>query len=237
MTNISMQGEIWADFYSVRRQSFAGRYPTEWVVRTLAGGNYPSLTLDKSLYRGRRILDMGCGDGRNIPLLIDLYFDVYACEISKDIVAELELTATRAGISVQFDVGSNAALPYEDSYFDYMLCCASCYYLGPNTKWLEVIAELGRVIKPGGLLIANFPDFNNFVLSDATRNEDGTFLITSDPYGLRNGMRFIAAENASELQVILGPEFRVLSVGHQDDDFYGIRVSCYLVVAERIENS
>lgn len=222
----------WADFYA--RRGTAGRYPTEWVVRTLAGGNYPGLKLDKAGYRGARILDMGCGDGRNLPLLLDLGFEVHACEISPQIVKDLEALSQELHWPVRFAVGLNTHLPYPDRNFDYLLCCASCYYLDGTATWPAVRKELARTVKPGGLLIANFPDENNFILADSVRLPDGSLRITRDPYGLRNGSRFVAANNTTDLRTLLEPEFRVLANGHQDDDFYGIRVSCHFIVAERL---
>lgn len=76
------QSSNWAEFYS--RKRLVARYPTGWVIRTLAGGNYPRLKMDKNCYAGARILDMGCGDGRNLPLLLDLGFEVHATEITSD---------------------------------------------------------------------------------------------------------------------------------------------------------
>lgn len=115
-----------------------------------------------------------------------------------------------------------------------MLCCASCYYLDGSMTWDGVRAELARVIKSGGLLVANFPDEENFILANSIRQPDGSLLITSDPYCLRNGSRFMAANNAEEIAALLSPQFRVMSIGHQDDNYYGIRVSGYLVVAQRL---
>jgi SAM-dependent methyltransferase len=224
----------WRNFYGNRSAS-AGRYPTEWVVRTLAGGRYPKLSLDKSRYLGSRILDMGCGDGRNLPLLQDLGFDVHACEISSDIVTELEAVAKTSNWGVQFSVGRNLEISYADSFFDYMLCCSSCYYMETGATWGSILNELSRVLKVGGILVANFPDLTNFIFKNSMRNKDGSYLITSDPYGLRNGMRLMAVANEGELASVLGSGFRILGIGHQDDDFYGSRVSGYFLVAEKIE--
>ena len=52
MTSPTPQEASWRSFYGNRLLASSGRYPTEWVVRTLAGGNYPRLKLDKSGYRG-----------------------------------------------------------------------------------------------------------------------------------------------------------------------------------------
>ena len=65
-------------------------------------------------------------------------------------------------------------------------------------RWFDdlgVRAELARVIKSGGLLVANFPDEENFILANSIRQPDGSLLITSDPYRLRNGSRFMAVNN------------------------------------------
>jgi SAM-dependent methyltransferase len=234
MTSLTPQASNWGEFYGTRYRTTAGRYPTEWVVRTLAGGNYPGLKIDKTRYKGSRILDMGCGDGRNLPLLLDLGFEVYACEISKEIVNGLVTLAQELHWPIRFEVGLNGRLPYPDHYFDYMLCCASSYYLEGQMTWSAVRAELARVVKPGGLLVANFPDEENAVLANSIRQPDGSLLITADPFGLRNGSRFMVPKDAEDIQTLLQPEFEVIGTGRNDDDFYGLRVSGYLVVAQRL---
>lgn len=223
----------WEIHYADRSSRSAGRYPTEWVVRTLAGGNYPRLKLDKSRYKSARILDMGCGDGRNLQLLLDLGFDVHACEVSPAIVSDLRTLAQEAGWPVHFEVGMNSQLPYPDGHFDYMLCCASCYYLDASTTWPTVCEELSRTICPDGLLVANFPDEENFILDGAIRQLDGSLLVTSDPYGLRNGIRVVAARNVEDLGRLLSPHFRLMGVAHQNDEYFGLRVSTYIAVAQR----
>lgn len=209
-------------------------YPTEWVVRTLAGGNYPHLKIDIGRYTGARILDMGCGDGRNLCLLLDLGFEVHATEISEAIILKLKETANLFERPVHFRLGRNDALPYENGFFDYMLCCSSCYYLDGDMTWPTVRQELARVLKSGGLMIANFPDEQNSVLKDAKRHHDGSFLITNDPFGIRNGSRFMAVAERGELEPLLAPQFRLLGIGHQNDDFYGLHVSGYITVSERL---
>jgi len=59
-------------------------YPVEFVVRAFLG-TYPGLSMPKGHYRGKRVLDLGYGDGRNMPLLNDLGMKVHGVEISENI--------------------------------------------------------------------------------------------------------------------------------------------------------
>jgi SAM-dependent methyltransferase len=190
--------------------------------------------MDKSRYECARILDMGCGDGRNLPLLLNLGFEVHACELDNDMVSALEAFASRANWAVQFKVGVNHELPYPEAYFDYMLCCASCYYLDDSKTWSQVRTELARVLKPGGVVVANFCDDDNFLLKNAIRQADGSLLITSDPYNLRNGIRFVSASSEAEVIQLISPDFNLKGLAHLRDDFYGVHVSGPVVVAQKI---
>jgi SAM-dependent methyltransferase len=223
--------EKWRAFYS--RQPTAGPYPTEWVVRTIAGADYPGLKLDKSRYAGATILDLSCGDGRNLSLLLGLGFKVYATEISEPLVHELRQTAAAKSWPVSFSVGQNTALPYPAHYFDYILACASLYYLGVENSWEQVMEEIARVMKSGGILIANFPDPGNTVLSGAEPLPDGTMIIHNDPFGLRNGLRFMVVRSQEDLGRVIQPWFDPIGVGYQRDDFYGLMVSGYIFAARK----
>jgi len=227
--------ERWSAHYATSTSAGGQRplYPTEWVVRTLAGGRYPQLQLDRSRYAGAYALDMGCGDGRNLGLLLDLGFEVHACEIAPAMVEALRERTGAWPRPVQLAVGRSDALPYPDARFDLMLCSSSCYYLEGAMTWPAVRAELARVLKPGALLVANFPDERNDVLRNAVRQGDGSLLITGDPFGIRNGTRFMAAAEPSALPALLAPEFELIATGHLDDDYYGLRVSGCLSVSRR----
>lgn len=224
------QKRQWDRFYSQRMRR---RYPTEWVIRTIAGGNYPALRLDKTRYSQARILDMGCGDGRNLMLLCDLGFEVHATEIDARIVERVEAYVRESALPVEFKVGKNSSLPYPDQFFDYMLCSSSSYYLSEGDAWDHVKQEFARVMKPGGLLFSNFPDAKNAVVSGARKQNDGSYLITHDPHSLRNGIRFMIPDSPEDVKNLLSPQFETLSVGHLDDEYYGLRVSGFIVVARK----
>lgn len=54
---------------------------------------------------------------------------------------------------VVHDLNENPTLPYEDASFDVALCALSAQYL---TRPVEVFAEVGRVLAPGGVFAVSF---------------------------------------------------------------------------------
>src|SRR5262245_47931667 len=108
----------YGSFY--RERDPANVYPVEFVVRALLG-NYPRLKSDKSIYLGKYVLDLGFGDGRNMPLLHNLGMRVFGVEISQDICDLTRARMRRFGIDVTTRVGRNNAIPFESAFFDTVL--------------------------------------------------------------------------------------------------------------------
>ncbi len=225
---MSDQKKMWTPQYARYNKSTV--YPTEWVIRTLAGGNYPHMKLDKSKYKGKTILDMSCGDGRNLHLLLNLGFKVYASEISDEIVDSLKIKYPE----VEFRKGLNNDIDFPDDFFDYVLSCASCYYLEENTDFQTNMSEIGRVLKTDGYFIGNVPDLDNSVVLGAELNSKNEATIANDPFGLRNGYRFQVFPDKESLQNALTENsYYNVSLGSFKDDFYGLMVSGFLFVCQK----
>jgi SAM-dependent methyltransferase len=208
----------YADFYS---QSNAGKvYPVEFVVRTLLG-TYPNLKLDRTAYRGSRILDLGFGDGRNMPLLHDLGFEVYGVEISEEICQLTRGRMERLGVPVQLETGSNSHIPFGDGAFDFILACHACYYVNSGESFADNLREIARVLRVGGRFIFSLPKTDTYILSNAVPLGDGHYRITQDPRGLRNGGVFRAFASKEEIVDELGASFSDFALGLCENDFYG----------------
>jgi SAM-dependent methyltransferase len=65
---------------------------------------------------------------------------------------ELEQNPTLTDVHVQ-DLNGSPVLPYENESFDVAICSVSVEYL---TRPLEVFADVGRVLKPGGIFVVTF---------------------------------------------------------------------------------
>jgi SAM-dependent methyltransferase len=195
-------------------------YPVEFVVRTLLG-TYPGLKIDRASYRGSKALDLGFGDGRNMPLLRDLGFEISGVEISEEICALTRKRMGRLGVPAVLKVGENAHIPFSDETFDLVLACHSCYYVSPGGTFTDNLAEICRVLRPGGRFLFSLAKTDSYVLKDAVPLEKGHYRITGDPYGVRNGSVFRAFGSREEVGEELGRRFRDLALGVCENDYYG----------------
>lgn len=213
-------------------------YPTEWVIRTMLG-SYPNLKYDKSKYAGGKILDQGFGDGRNMPLLHNCGLEIYGVEITQETVDMVSCATSKLGIPTTLKVGNNANIPFESDFFDYVLACASCYYIDKNGTFDDNLEEITRVLKPGGYFIANFPAFtdlpipSNFILNNSIATDDGHVIITNDPFGIRNGYKFKAFRSEQQIIDELSDRYCDISVGYTFDNFYGLQQNLYIVTAKK----
>jgi SAM-dependent methyltransferase len=207
-------------------------YPSEWVIRTLLG-KYPNLELDKSNYKGARILDIGFGDGRNWPLLANIGFDIFGLEITDEILTLGLKRAQTLGILATLKRGSNSAIPFEDNFFDYILASSSCYYVDKGESFSDNVWEYQRVLKPEGILLASLPAPGGSILEGSVDLGDGHVEIRNDPWGLRNGYIFRQFQSQDEVLGTFSPYFDSLSIGLCCDNYYGVQINMFLLVCRK----
>src|SRR5215472_6343599 len=99
---------------------------------------------------GRRILDAGCGSGPLSAALRDRGAIVTGCDSSAGM---LELARRRLGDGADLHLADLARpLPFPDGAFDDVIASLVLHYL---EDWAAPLAELRRVLRPGGRLIAS----------------------------------------------------------------------------------
>ena len=96
----------------------------------------------------RRILDAGCGSGRNLPYFLAHGFEVAA--IDREAAAVHAIRSLVPGALL----GELDALPWKDGEFDAVICSAVLHFARDADHWEALVRELWRVLAPGGLFFA-----------------------------------------------------------------------------------
>jgi SAM-dependent methyltransferase len=218
------------EFYRVRNPEHV--YPVEFVVRAFLG-NYPRHKTDRTSYPGRRVLDLGFGDGRNMPLLFNLGMQVSGVEISREICDLTERRMKALGVGVDLKIGRNHAIPYSDGFFGTVLACHACYYVDPGTHFADNLREIARVLKPSGSFVFSAPIGTSYIMRGAKDLGDGHMEIANDPYGVRNGYVLRNFDSEAEVRAALSPAFADFEIGSCRNDFWGIEEHVWVVVCRK----
>lgn len=103
-----------------------------------------------------RLLDAGCGTGGMLEFLQGQISDLNGTGV--DAEEEAVRHCHQRGLST-VQIGSVEALPYADAAFDAVLSLDVLYHAGVSENL--ALAEMGRVLRPDGLLLLNLPAFDS----------------------------------------------------------------------------
>jgi tellurite methyltransferase len=104
-----------------------------------------------------RILDAGCGAGRNSEYLMRCGADVYGVDSDPVQIERSRKLAALAAPGLpehNFVVASLSDLPFPGGHFGAVICSAVLHFAQDETEFERMVAEMWRVLEPGGLLFA-----------------------------------------------------------------------------------
>jgi tellurite methyltransferase len=105
----------------------------------------------------RRILDAGCGSGRNLPFLLSRGFEVFAIDEDPAAVTAVRKLAEQFAPTLPLDnirQGTLHALPWSDGRMDAIICSAVLHFAHDRTHFERILDEMWRVLALGGLFFA-----------------------------------------------------------------------------------
>ena len=106
---------------------------------------------------GMRVLDAGCGEGRNLVYLMRSGFDVWGVDESAEAVVatrrQAAALAPRLGPD-RFTVQAVERMSYANGSFDLVLSSAVLHFARDEPHWWAMVSEMWRVLARDGLLFA-----------------------------------------------------------------------------------
>lgn len=99
---------------------------------------------------GQRVLDAGCGWGRNLKWFIKNNLEVYGVDFDPQKI--IGIKSEYPHIKANFEVGNIENLIFEDAYFNHIICSAVLHFAVSSDQFKKMIVELVRVLQPRGSL-------------------------------------------------------------------------------------
>jgi SAM-dependent methyltransferase len=108
-----------------------------------------------NLASGMRILDAGCGYGRNLVHLLREGCEIFALDANAEGVEHVRQLAAILAPQLpggNFVVGAMEAMPFPDGFADAVICNSVLHFARDEKHFLAMVEELWRVLRPGGML-------------------------------------------------------------------------------------
>lgn len=122
-------------------------------------GNIDLYLLDQ-LLKGRfspsmKILDAGCGEGRNLMYFLQNNYDVAGIDSNPGAIRMLQFVARSLNPEIgkeNFVEGNIEKMPYQDEEFDLLICSAVLHFAEDHNHFKNMLKELCRVTKKQGMI-------------------------------------------------------------------------------------
>ena len=153
---------------------------------------------------GMRVLDAGCGTGRNLVYLLKTGFEVFGVDESAGSVAHTRQLAANLAPHLpaeNFRLEPVERMSFADADFDIVMSSAVLHFARDEEQWQAMVRGMWRVLKPGGIFFAR--------LASSIGMEDKIELIEGRRYHLPDGSQRFLVDEAMLLDVTatLGGEF------------------------------
>jgi tellurite methyltransferase len=128
-----------------------------------------------------RVLDAGCGYGRNLVYLLREQTEIFALDANAEGVAyvrEMARVLHPGLLDGNFRIGAIEQMPFDDAFTDVVICNSVLHFARDDGHFHRMVRELWRVLRPGGLMFCrlgsrigmDFPALggNRFLVGDGS---------------------------------------------------------------------
>jgi tellurite methyltransferase len=106
---------------------------------------------------GMRVLDAGCGGGRNLVWFLRSGYEVCGVDGNPEAVRQVRNLAAQLAPTLppeSFQVADVESIPFPDERFDVVVCSAVLHFARDEGHFDLMLDEMWRVLRPGGLFFA-----------------------------------------------------------------------------------
>src|SRR6185503_3215831 len=97
---------------------------------------------------GKKALEVGCGGGILSEEIARMGFETTGIDPAQAAINVANEHGRENSLQITYKVGCGESIPFNDNYFDVVFCCDVLEHLEDFKK---VVAEISRVLKPGGV--------------------------------------------------------------------------------------
>jgi len=104
---------------------------------------------------GMRILDAGCGSGRNLVYLLRAGYEVYGVDMDPDAIESTRELAKQLAPKLppeNFRVAAVESIPFPEAFADVVLSSAVLHFARDDEHFDAMLRGMWRALKPGGML-------------------------------------------------------------------------------------
>lgn len=162
-------------YYSQNADTISQRY--ESITNGLAS------SFDAAFKVGARVLDIGCGSGRDMALLLRTDRDAYGLEACPELIAAAHELHPELEQRIAQGALPDCPIPFGGD-FDGVLCSAVLMHIEPQ-NYEACVAFIWRVLKPQGTLLYSVPSARGDVEKNSNRDTAGRLFVTDAGQRLR----------------------------------------------------
>lgn len=167
-----------------------------------------------------RVLDAGCGGGRNLIYFFRNGFDTSGVDQSTEAVAQTRSLAAQLAPHLpadNFRVAAIEQMPFDDASFDVVISSAVLHFARDEAHWHAMVHEMWRVLKPGGIFFARLA--STIGMEDQVRQiegrryhlPDGSDRFLVDEQMLLAATKTLGGEGLDPLKTVVVQHMRAMS--------------------------
>lgn len=107
--------------------------------------------------KGTKLLDAGCGHGRNLVYFLRSGYEVFGVDRSPGAIERVQALAKKHSPGLSSDnflMESVEKMSFKDAAFDVVISSAVLHFSSDTTHFNSMVSEMWRVLRPGGMFFS-----------------------------------------------------------------------------------